>query len=194
MKKRIFTLVLALLLILPAFTGCGNEPDIPTQTAETEETAPDTTLPASGTEEETIPEVITFDVPQTIDFGEFDYSDVNCVEIHNGITWEYVYLTSEDDIADILSTVRQITGENPVSSLGHYGCEYVILMYDTAAPDENTEAILSLNICGPSELLYGLYEIRNGRHHYPAIYTMTGISCEDVITVCRSYFPENQQK
>ena len=71
MKKRILSLVLSLLLILPAFTGCGNEPDIPTQTAETEETAPDTTLPASGTEEETIPEVITFDVPQTIDFGEF---------------------------------------------------------------------------------------------------------------------------
>lgn len=179
MKKRILSLVLALLLILPAFTGCGNE----------EQSLPQVTQP-----QETVPEVVTFDVPQTIDFGEFDYSNVKCIEIHNGITWEYVSLTAEEDIADILSTVRQITGENPASSLGHYGCEYVILMYDTADPSKNTEAILSLNICGPSELLHGLYEIRNGRHHYPAIYTMTGISCEDVITVCRSYFPENQQK
>ena len=129
--------------------------------------------------------------PDIIDCSVLELSGVKSVHLTCGYTGEEILLTDPQSIKEITDCVQQIKCNSPESSRGYYGWSFGITLYDVESPDDDTTPIWyggmfwgKMYSSYPYETLYDVT--------YPALYTMVGITTEEIDAVCEKYFPSLQ--
>lgn len=126
--------------------------------------------------------------PDTIDCSTIDLSGVKSVRLSCGYTGEKILLTDPQSIKEITDCVQKIRCNSPESSRGYYGWSFGITLYDVESPGDDTTPIWYGGMFWGKMYSRYPYETVND-HTYPALYTMVGITTEEIDSVCEKYFP-----
>jgi len=126
--------------------------------------------------------------PSAIDCSTLDLSVVKSVYLTCGYNGEEILLTDPQGIKEITDCVQKIQCDSPESSRGYYGWSFGITLYDVENPDDDTAPIWSGSMFWGK--MYSSYPYETVNHvTYPALYTMVGITTEEIDAVCEKYFP-----
>ena len=126
--------------------------------------------------------------PDSLDYSDLDVSAVKTIRLTCGYTGETVWVTDLDDIKEITDCVLQIKCDTPESSRGYYGWSYGIFLYDKENPSDDTRPLWYGSMFWGKMYSEYTYETVKG-HSYSALYRMTGITTEEIDSVCEKYFP-----